>query len=433
MKAKELLNKLKEWWSVSSGKRGRHPILAILFSVLVAIVLWFYVQDAESPNYTRTIRNVSVELENLTLPVIDGGVSDVEVVLIGKRADLNRIKESDVKAYIDFSNMTDSGDYYPQINVMLPDGASLNSISQQTAWFRLDEWATRNVPVDVEPLAGVETAADMEIEPVPEKTQISVKGPLSKIKLVDRAVIAYGDLGERTQSFDRTMDFQLVDENGQTVSDRYLTPEVKSIKVTFTVNQIKTVPLVVKTKYGYWAEDNWNYDGITPQTITVKGEPLVMANVSEITALTVDETQFDGTSVSYDIHPYQLELPQGVSLVGLPANVKVTVTVKDLDYQLIEIPLSSTRVTVDKPKAADGTALAYTFDKEAILLKVRGPAATVKSAVRDDFLITVDLSAYSTPGVREVEAQVVQTSATEGKFYVVGEYKLTVTVSEPEA
>ena len=42
-------------------KTGRRfSFIAILFSVLVALVLWFYVQEAEAPDYKKTFTDVAV-------------------------------------------------------------------------------------------------------------------------------------------------------------------------------------------------------------------------------------------------------------------------------------------------------------------------------------------------------------------------------------
>ena len=60
MKLKELLSKEKSRLSPYGGKQSRHPVLAIFLSVFVAFVLWFYVQDAESPDYKKTFTGVPV-------------------------------------------------------------------------------------------------------------------------------------------------------------------------------------------------------------------------------------------------------------------------------------------------------------------------------------------------------------------------------------
>ena len=90
-------------------KSGRKfSFIAILFSVLVALTLWFYVQEAETPDYKKTFTDVAVEMQSLSssFSVIDGGDNRVDITLVGKRSDLNKIKSSDLMAYLDLSNIT---------------------------------------------------------------------------------------------------------------------------------------------------------------------------------------------------------------------------------------------------------------------------------------------------------------------------------------
>ena len=81
----------------------RFSFFAILFSVFVALILWFYVQEAEAPDYKKTFTDVAVEMQSLStsFSVVDGGDNRVDITLVGKRSDLNKIKSSDLMAYLD--------------------------------------------------------------------------------------------------------------------------------------------------------------------------------------------------------------------------------------------------------------------------------------------------------------------------------------------
>jgi len=69
----------------------------LLFSVFAALILWFYVQEAESPDYKKTFSSVSVRVEELSssFSVIGGGEITADITLVGKRSDLNKLKASD--------------------------------------------------------------------------------------------------------------------------------------------------------------------------------------------------------------------------------------------------------------------------------------------------------------------------------------------------
>lgn len=432
MKPKELLNKGKTWWSNYSGKRSRHPILAILLSVFVAIILWVYVQDAESPDYKKTFTGVTVELEGLAddLSVISGGETEVDITLSGKRTDLNRIKVSDLEAYLDLSTVTEAGVYDQDVSVLLPEGTALYEVFPKTTSLYVDRTVAVSVPVTVS-LGSYTVAADTVITATPAVTEITVKGPKTVVDQVACAEISTGELGEVSQSFEKTLEYVLKDEDGAAVTDRHLILPQKNVRVRFAVNLTKTVPFVVTTVHGYWADAAWRYT-VSPETVTVMGEPELMAGITSVTALEIDETQFDDNRLTEKILPSALALPQGVTLAETLGDVNVSVTVTDSAFKRIRMPLASAHVVVTPPETADGVAMAYSFDVDAVTLKVRGSSRTVNAASADDFYLHVDLSPYATPGTREVEVTVVQTSATEGQFYAVGTYTLNVTVSEPE-
>ncbi|MBP5289253.1 MAG: hypothetical protein J6Z79_05200 [Clostridia bacterium] len=431
MKLKELLSKAKSWWSDYSGKQSRHPILAILLSIFVAFLLWFYVQDAESPDYKKPFSGVSVKVEGLAedLSVISGGETEVTITLRGKRTDLNRIKPDDLEAYISLAGITEPvKGYEASISALLPEGTELVDIFPKTTSLHVDRTVSMSFPLEVD-LGTYTAAADTVITASPAVEEITVKGPQSVLAQVDRAAIATGDLGEVTQSFEKTLEFGLLDKDGKSVSDRHLVLPQKNVRVRFAVNLKKTVPLVVKTVHKYWAEDSWRYT-VSPEYVTVMGEPELMAGVSEVAALNLDETQFDDTRLAQKVLPSELALPRGISLAETLGDISVTVNVTDSSFKRIRMPLASSHVVVTPPETADGKELPYSFDVDAITLKVRGSARTVTEATADDFYLHVDLSSFTTPGTREVTVEVVQTSATEGKFYAVGTYTLNVTIPE---
>ena len=436
MKPKELLNKWKAWWSSYSGKRSSHPILAILLSVSVAVVLWFYVQDAESPDYKKTFTGVSVELEGLAsdLAVISGGETEVDITLQGKRTDLNRIKVSDLEAYLDLSTVTEAGVYEQSVSVLLPEGTLLDNVFPKTTSLFVDETTAIPVPVTVE--LGTHTLpADTSVIPTPAVQEITVKGPKTILEQVDRAEIATGDLGEITHSFEKTLEYRLLNADGEPVSSRHLVLPQKNVRVKFSVQLTKTVPLVVKTLHDYWEDDSWRYT-VSPSSIQVKGEPEIMAGIDEIAAYTVDEALFVERveSLSERILPSQLELPQGVSLAEVLGDISYSVSVSGTRVKKLRIPLTSGRWVIDPPKVDDETELPYSFDVDVITLQVRGPARLVNQATADDFYFHVDLSSFATPGERDVTVEIIQTDATKGKgkYYAVGEYVLHVTVLSPE-
>ena len=88
-------------------------ILLFLFSLLFSLGLWMYIQITSNP---VTEISFSVPVVNMNASVLKERnldavypVSDVTVVIVGRKNTVDAFTESDIKAYIDYSNITAAG------------------------------------------------------------------------------------------------------------------------------------------------------------------------------------------------------------------------------------------------------------------------------------------------------------------------------------
>lgn len=88
-------------------------ILLFLFSLLFSLGLWMYIQITSNP---VTEISFSVPVVNMKASVLKERnldavypVSDVTVVIVGRKNTVDAFTESDIKAYIDYSNITTAG------------------------------------------------------------------------------------------------------------------------------------------------------------------------------------------------------------------------------------------------------------------------------------------------------------------------------------
>ncbi len=410
----------------SSAKIPRKNSLpAILFSVLLAIVVWFFVQDAQSPNYTKTFSSVDVKIQSLSggLSAITGEGVSCDVTLRGKRSDLNKIKASDLEAYLDLSQITRAGRYDMDVSVLLPEGAELSECFPQKVSVFVDETVAAAVPVRV--LMGeYETEADVTLTPQLSADTVVVKGPKSLVDTVSFAGLETGDLAKVTTGFERNLEYKLFDVNGREISDNYLVLDQRSQRVSFRLTREKTVPLVVRSAHGYWQEGDITYT-LSPGNVMIKGDPAVVGAIEEICAVTLDESKIDAIRYTQKISPDQLELPDGVELAGTMGDVDLTLNLVDSMVRTLRVNLNSSHVVVTAPEN-----LKYSFDIDVLKFRVRGRSQNIYAASEEDFFFHIDLSVYTTPGEREVEIQIVQTTATEGLYYVVGTYPVKVNLTE---
>ncbi len=409
--------------------KNKYSFFMILFSVFVALVLWFYVQEAEAPDYKKTFTDVTVKMQSLSssFSVIEGGENRVDVTLIGKRSDLNKIKASDLEAYADLSQITQPGNYRADISVLVPKETELSSCFPQVATIFVDQTISVSIPVVVE-LGEYTTEEDVGIEAKAAVEQITVKGPKSVLDAIDNAKVKTGKLGEIKASFESNLDYEFYDKQGVKIESRHIITPEKNVLVHFAVIKTKTVPLILQTKNGFWNEKDMRYT-ISPKSVTVKGEPAAIDALESIPAMILDEKTVDTTKYTVSLTSDQIPLPDGISFGETLGDIKVNLDILNNGSKTIKMKLDSGHVAVTPPEKG----LNYSFSSTSLNIKIRGGYENLRSATAEDFYLNIDLSDVTEEGETQIPVQIVQTSATEGKFYPVGEYTVKAVFTKGEA
>jgi hypothetical protein len=123
-----------------------NPVLK-LTSIILAVVLWFFVV---SQGNSIIVMDVPIGFKNipLQLEVLDGPKS-VSVSIKGQERLLKKLRQGDVGAVIDLSDVKKGNMFFPlnADNFTLPNTLTVTDISPQTIKLRLEEKITKNVPV----------------------------------------------------------------------------------------------------------------------------------------------------------------------------------------------------------------------------------------------------------------------------------------------
>lgn len=403
----------------------KYSLLVALFSVLVAMTLWFYVQDAETPDYKKTFSSVSVEMQALSssFSVIDGGENTVDITLVGKKSDLNKLRASDLEAYADLSGITQSGSFQIDINVLVPEGTELFECFPKTATMFVDQTVSVSVPVKVD-LGQYTIGENAVLEADPATDEITVKGPKTILDNVAFATVKAGNLGEITTGFESNLEYVLEDANGTEITSRHIITPERNVKVAFSVYKTKTVPLTVEGLNGWWLKDNMNYT-VTPGSIIIKGDPAMIDATESVPAVILDESKLDSTRYTATLAPSQLALPDGVRLGETLGDIKVSLSLRDNGSRTLKMNLNSNHVVVTPPEGEKN----YSFADTSLSFKIRGSYNTLYKATLNDFYLNVDLSAIDEVGEVEVPVEIVQTDSSKGSFYAVGTYTVKVNIT----
>ena len=112
-------------------------ILVRLFTIVIAFFIWLYVANSTNVTTEKEFELVKIErlntssIEENNLVVESMSYDTVNLTLTGTRNDFRTLNASDVRAYIDLSDISEPGEYVREIKVNVPAGfaATLNSES----------------------------------------------------------------------------------------------------------------------------------------------------------------------------------------------------------------------------------------------------------------------------------------------------------------
>ncbi|WP_269478053.1 YbbR-like domain-containing protein [Hominibacterium faecale] len=358
-----------------------NTILKIL-SLLIAIFLWFYVMGEINPTTSQTFENIPVELLNVdTLDqrdlAIQGGANfSVDVVVEGKRADLNSLDKEKIKATADVFGYEEGENYVP-VSVQLPDNVSLGQIKTPKIKVILEELVSVYKQISVKFTGKTPSGTEpgnVSVSP----TEIEVKGAKSVVNSVKavQAEVKASEITDDEQSFSAVP--VAVDGNHEPVYDVSLSAE--SVEVQATLFYTKTVPLKVEIK-GAVPSSYEMTDLSVPDEISIRGPKSAVEDITSVTADPVNISKVKA-STTLKIHP---NLPQGVELADESKGIGVKIKIKGLSTKTITLSTKNSEI-----KNVEDGLNAYINTAE-VKATVTGSEEMLKDLEASDFKLEVDL------------------------------------------
>ena len=156
--------------SAKKSKAINH--IAQILCVVLAVIIWFYAVNVDSPIFTREIKDIPVEIQNVTgnLSVLSGDGYTVTIRVRGRQSDVNRLQADDFTAYVDAAEMTEAGEQELSVQVKTPNGIALEEILDfKKITVYLDERISVSVPLVIDP-SGYSYSSDYELQYMPSDT-----------------------------------------------------------------------------------------------------------------------------------------------------------------------------------------------------------------------------------------------------------------------
>lgn len=128
--------------------------LAIL-SLIISILLWVYVMGEVNPEIRVKASNIEVSFVNTSalaengLAIVQKEPMTINAIIKGRRAEVNDVKRKGINATVDVSDCKE-GRNKTDINVVLPSGISVESMSEEYVNVKAEKLIWKDIPVKIE-------------------------------------------------------------------------------------------------------------------------------------------------------------------------------------------------------------------------------------------------------------------------------------------
>lgn len=394
----------------------KHDMLAKVFSILAAILLWMYVVDEQNPDITQTYSNIGVQivglekLEDSGLTIIEGASSVVSVQVKGKRNNMVQMSKDKIEVAVNVSTIPSPGEYNLSY-LASADVAGITISSKNPTQIRLvvDKIASKSVPVKLD-LKGQMPEGYLMDDYVVEPDAVTVKGPQSVLDQIAYAHASY-DISAVKQSTTTTLSYTLIDSEGKEVDMKFLTMEDPAISVTIPVHQAGKIPLLIDLEQLKGIPESAVSYTIEPANIEVKGLPEDISTLNSIKLGTVsveDLIRSGKTEVTLPII-----LPNGITTDEKTTTAKVKFTFSGIGDKTI--------IVGAQQFAAEA---GFHFETSSLNIKVIGDEKVLAKLKPEDFQISFDASKITDSGTHTVDA-IIKYSG-EDAFFMPDSYKVTV-------
>ena len=364
---------------------GQGLLSRAVFSVFLALLLWGWVTNLDDPEIERTYTNL--------VPTTIGRASDLVIldesrlptitaVLRGPQSAITTIRDEDVRATLDLSEIRAPGKHEVAVEVaprIASRGVRKTSNTPERITVTLDRVAARTFPLEVDKGAPV---PPYNIGNVDYQTrQVEVRGPAGLLDRVTRVTLPIG-LGDRRESFEAQFTPEARDATGNRVLGVAIEPG--TVAATVAVERVgRTVSIVPNIQGnlpdGYRVRDT----SVSPPSVTVDGPADALSQLIVVSTTPISLTD---RRESFSVYDVPLALPNGIRLIErAPINVEIRIEAEQQRQQV------NVRIVTS---GLDPTLRATSAPTEIVVI-LSGSRERLGQLRSDDVRAEIDLRGYT--------------------------------------
>ncbi len=317
-------------------KLSSKDITIRVLSVMLALLLWFYVITEQNPDITkditipvRLINTVFLEKNNMVL-VSDPASYKLTLRLKGKNNVLDKLNETTVDAFADLEGHSMKGDNYIKININgVPENVNILQKSSESVKVVLEPKVNTQKSVKAN-LVGEPVKGMASMSPVVAPEAVVINGAESQINKIKDVRIDV-DITGADSEVKRILPVRVLDEAGKDIQN--ITIEPGNVEVRVPIENTKRVSLEMDISGQPAAEHVVSSTSVQPEEILIVGSQQALAGINSIKT-----EKIDITDVTSDIsHEVGLIIPDGVQLVNAREKVTIYVNIEKIVTNQISI------------------------------------------------------------------------------------------------
>lgn len=338
-----------------------------VISVLIGILIWFIVLDHQNPLSERTIsiplRSNSQVLDASNIRLVSSTIpTNVDVVIKGRKQRLDKVTANDFEAFLDFSEIQDTGTTELMINLPKYTGDQdiiVADVNPKVVKVKLENIIRKEFPINVKWVGELPEGYEVVNVKLNPNTVIlqdleSVMNSVESVAVsVDTEQILKGDsINKRIEVYNN--------------SGKIISSLDGSVQISVGYNIAKTVPisttLTGEPKNDYYVQDYT----ISQNTVKIMGSYDVLKDIEYIEA---EQLSVENVNESFQ-KDLNLILPENVQLYNSPGFVTAQVNIHKYSHRIITIPKSS--ITIFGGDVTGQTN--YRILEDEMTFSVKGPA-----------------------------------------------------------
>lgn len=359
------------------------PKIAIIISLGIAIVLWFYVMGEVDPNVTQKFSNIPVRIENRNSLEEKGLVLSadqeytVDISVYGRTSSLYNLRK-DIEASIDVSNIDEKGEYNLEATIQgLPDVVQLKNIYPEKIELKVDQLGEKRQEVEIN-IEGNPQRDLVVMGYSASPRSVALYGPEEMLKKVSK-VVGIINVEGAGSNINESVQIQAVDSNGKVIEG----VNISTSRCNVDVQIGKTKKVKIEPNLKGTPSEDYIITNITvnPKEIVLGAKDNRLGNIEKVLT---EEINIEGIQSSVE-RVVKLQLPEGTDTVGNgTTEVKVNITVEEKvikDYQI------KTLKVINQPEDMD-----IIQPKEVnISIRLEGKSTDVEKLNIENIALYIDL------------------------------------------